>query len=1383
MSGLLDIGRSGLLAYRTALNVTGENIANVETEGYRRRDIDLEEIAGARASILARGTDGQGVNVSDVRRAFDALLVARTNTATSALGRSDTLAAKLKALEDQMAPGAGGLIDMMDGMFDAMTAAAQAPDDTGLRHVVMTAADAFAGSVRAMADGMDTLRRGTDAEMAQAVDRANSLMTDLADLQGRMATLGDRGGRNPLLDQRDRMIGDLAELTDLTVSYDDAGIATLRFGATAGGPVMVDGSRTARLSLTDAGHIAIRQAGVGGAVQTRAPVGGALGGHAAAGVAVDAAVANLDVWAAGIASDMNAVHAQGLDAMGDGGGALFALDGWDVRAAPINRGTSFADVVATDAARAPEGPVTLVYEAALTAWQALDGTGAPVGSGAARIDVPGLSVEITGSPADGDILRLDATHGAAANMRFVPTDPGRIAAAARLHVSADPANAGAATLQATPSPPAATGLADLGALLGTAASPLTAVEFLAEGVAGIIPAGSQAGSLASLSVQAQAAFDIPPAAVGASTSLSFTLDGVSHDVDLTTDPLGAPVAPWGDMADLAAMLNDGTVVTGTGATMAELGLFAAGSGGTLTLAAARGEFGAATMDGTGGPFAAAIQPAAPDAGSLRLFTREGRQVSGPQMDPVTAAAFLTPANGFAEGAVYVHAPGDYRGAAISQAVTGGAHALAVDGGGLVTWTGVAAAPAAPARTLEIVTVAGGAATIAVPEGASARRVAGLVDAAVPVQAAASTHATLSGVADGALSFTLRGDNLQPIAISGDVLGGRLDDIAAAVNAASGQTGITADLSPDGLRMMLTHGAGADIGLDGVTHTAGTGVTLARTDAAGQSLGASVTLGGPGDTAARITGQVRLSGPSPFEAGYGPTASSARDPLAGGLVSVTTAAAGAQQTMAFRFDAALDGSHAAADGTAAVAAATTYTAEFTGGDGMLWTATADALADGIGSAADAAHAMAASFRSAAPTSRITGAALAAIPADGRSVAVMLGDQRYDIAMVGGVPQVSGPEPGRVLASFDASGRFVVETVGGDLDGQALRVPLPQGSAGAFGIDAAAAPARIVTGQPLDPATVPMGSTVFEVEVDGTAHDVTLTRSGAAFSVAAAAGFPGAASFDPAAGTVSLSVADPASTIRIPPQTNARHAGFATVGATLDAGADGLRVTATDGRVINLRGAATGLSSGRVALDGLPDEDLIAVMTGPGALNLAGGVTPRTDPALLPQLEITVLDADSGAIAVHDTRTGDLIGTRVIDGLGRARIGGFDLVLGPGHATGDSFHIVPNAGRPGDASNLEALGDLRSRDPATGAGGFAAIYDTLLSDLGGQVIAATARATADTGALESAQVAEAAAGAVDLDREAADLMKHQQAYQANAQVLNVARQLFDTLLNAI
>ncbi|NCF48685.1 MAG: hypothetical protein GWP36_04105 [Bacteroidetes bacterium] len=51
MSNLFDIGRSGLQSYRRALAVTGQNIANVNTEGYKRREADLHEVSGIRGDV------------------------------------------------------------------------------------------------------------------------------------------------------------------------------------------------------------------------------------------------------------------------------------------------------------------------------------------------------------------------------------------------------------------------------------------------------------------------------------------------------------------------------------------------------------------------------------------------------------------------------------------------------------------------------------------------------------------------------------------------------------------------------------------------------------------------------------------------------------------------------------------------------------------------------------------------------------------------------------------------------------------------------------------------------------------------------------------------------------------------------------------------------------------------------------------------------------------------------------------------------------------------------------------------------------------------------------------------------------------------------------
>ena len=82
MSSLFDIGKSGLQSYRQSLAVTGQNIANINTDGYKRREAGLEEITASQGGITGiANQSGLGVRIEAIRRSFDAYLVDRNRSA------------------------------------------------------------------------------------------------------------------------------------------------------------------------------------------------------------------------------------------------------------------------------------------------------------------------------------------------------------------------------------------------------------------------------------------------------------------------------------------------------------------------------------------------------------------------------------------------------------------------------------------------------------------------------------------------------------------------------------------------------------------------------------------------------------------------------------------------------------------------------------------------------------------------------------------------------------------------------------------------------------------------------------------------------------------------------------------------------------------------------------------------------------------------------------------------------------------------------------------------------------------------------------------------------------------------------------------------------
>lgn len=1338
MGDLFSIAASGIAATRSAMSVTSSNIANVDTEGYSRRDTVQTEIAGAETSPLIRGIDQQGVQVTEIRRAFDQLLAARSREAAGGLAAAQANAPYLRELETRLMTEGGGPLPQLEAFFDALTALAASPEDMGIRRVAVEAGKALAGGVADLGKGIEALRGAIAEDAGVALGKANDLLEGLAELQGSIAVQKDGAAKNPLLDRRDRMLKELSGLVDVSVRIDAGGLAELRLGADPNGPVILSGARAGHLVPGEPGRLVAQSWDPTQPERSRAITGGTLGGLASADAALRGVAQDVDAWAGAIARDLNLVHRGALDLAGEPGGDLLSLAGWSAEGLAANRGAAAASVTVTDAALMPEGPIELVRDAPAGLWRALGPDGAVLAEGNGRLGLPGLTVEIEGEAADGDRIRLTDTSGWAGHMSWLVETGARLAAAGALRVEAMPGNAGAGRLSAVPAPLPPADVPDLSALLADGAP----VEFLSGGVVGRLPAGLASASLQALPRQAAQEFA--------------TLPGGMVEA-LTLDPAGTPIRfeAAGAMTPeaFAAALQEGTIRDADGRRLSELGLSLEAAEGRLTLAAAEGvSLPGATLDGTAGPVAGVLVSSEVPAAALSVFTRDGKQLSGPPLSAAEALALLTEANGFLPGASYGPAAGL---ADVTRVAAAGNSALTLGTDApILTFTGAGPVPATAASLVTLDGDGLGGAGLTLPEGTSAARRAELIAAAFPVAVDAETAVELALPATGRLSLSLTGDTLTPRAITADLGAGGPAALAQAVNAQAAATGITAELSSDGARLVLRHAGGADIVLGGVAHELGGTVGLTRLGPDGAALAAPVTLGGGSADGARITGTLRLSQAGEMAASEdGVLRDGQRDAFLGGAITRSASQAGSAQALSFR-----------GAGIAPGLAVTTP-------DGREIGFGPEAALGGL-SGADQAAGLLAQMRAEAPASRLVGAPMAAPPPLGATLKLALGSEGYAIRMTAAGLQVDGPEPGRLSATIDAAGRLVVETVGGDLDGAALVLPPDAGAAERFGLGMADAPVTRLAG--IAPESLPAS---FGIEIGGLRHDVTATAGG----VSLPPGFPGSAGIDAATGGVVFEIDARAGAVRIPPEAGAAAAGFVTLGAAARIEGDRLTLTATDGRRLETRALASG-SAQALTLADVPNEELLVVMTGPGALRLAGATEAAARPAVTPR-EIRVIDAATGRIGLFDPTTGTELASRTLDASGTATIGGYAVTLSGKLADGDRFAILPNGDGQGDGRGAEALAALARRDTGTDRGGFGALYAELVGELGAQVAAADRRIDTATARKESAERAETAVSGVDLDAEAARLLQQQQAYQANAQVLSVARQLFDTLLNAI
>lgn len=130
-----------------------------------------------------------------------------------------------------------------------------------------------------------------------------------------------------------------------------------------------------------------------------------------------------------------------------------------------------------------------------------------------------------------------------------------------------------------------------------------------------------------------------------------------------------------------------------------------------------------------------------------------------------------------------------------------------------------------------------------------------------------------------------------------------------------------------------------------------------------------------------------------------------------------------------------------------------------------------------------------------------------------------------------------------------------------------------------------------------------------------------------------------------------------------------------------------------------------------------------------------------------------------------------------------LGGFDVTVNGIPQAGDELTIENNTGGSGDNRNALALADLQtSRELFGGTASFQDAYGSLVADIGVQTRQAQTGSETERVLLEQSIAARDSVSGVNLDEEAANLIRFQQAYQAAAQFISVADQVFQTLLNA-
>jgi len=214
----------------------------------------------------------------------------------------------------------------------------------------------------------------------------------------------------------------------------------------------------------------------------------------------------------------------------------------------------------------------------------------------------------------------------------------------------------------------------------------------------------------------------------------------------------------------------------------------------------------------------------------------------------------------------------------------------------------------------------------------------------------------------------------------------------------------------------------------------------------------------------------------------------------------------------------------------------------------------------------------------------------------------------------------------------------------------------------------------------------------------------------------------------------------------------------------AGARGIGLALTDGAQIAaaapIRTAAAMANTGNAAIGG-------GVVNGP----------PPTNANLLQPVTITF--TGPATFDVSGAGTGNPTGLTYTSGASIS-YNGWTVAISGAPRSGDTFTVTPNTGGISDNRNASLLAQLQTTKLVGGTSTYQSAYSEMVAGVGAKTREVQVSSAAQETLVTQTQTAQQSLSGVNLDEEAANLIRYQQLYQANAKMIEIASKLFDSLL---
>ena len=379
----LNTATTALWAQQRGLDVTGQNIANVNTAGYSRQRAQLQSVGGnvVPATYAVSKQVGQGVNADTVIRIRDAFLESRAQTesgATASMTVADNTLAQIEQAFRE--PGDTGIQAKLTAVFTAWADVANHPTEDGARTAVLQKTATLVAELHTTSANLDKAWVQTRDSLDALAQDVNAKAASIAELNTAIKRATQSGlPVNELADKRDGLVLELSAAIGATSSPGADG----QLDVVVSGATLIAGGTSIALKVvgtTDPAAVTGAPAFVTDPGNTPLAVGGTAGGKLTAlSTTLPGYRTKLDAVAQQLADEFNAAHMSGYDKAGVKGGAMFGNgSGGTTAITAANLTMLITDTAKLAAASVGPGPTSDAGNAAALAAMAKSGTGAAV---------------------------------------------------------------------------------------------------------------------------------------------------------------------------------------------------------------------------------------------------------------------------------------------------------------------------------------------------------------------------------------------------------------------------------------------------------------------------------------------------------------------------------------------------------------------------------------------------------------------------------------------------------------------------------------------------------------------------------------------------------------------------------------------------------------------------------------------------------------------------------------------------------------------------------------------------------------------------------------------------------------------------------------------